>query len=387
MGRPPRVREGVALADARSRFLASRAHLALNTRLNYERVTGRFVLHAGEESPVRTVTTRDVQGWVDSLDVKPVTKANYVRHLRAFFRYCMSLNLIDLDPTDGVGLERVPETFPKALRPEQVERSRCMLRPTAATASRGRARGRPRSSGSGPRRRSGGTSSSTSGGTTWTSRRATSPSRARTLHVEVGGRAARPALGPGGGCSPSSASRAAVCDRAGAGGGSRGGRPGDVQQDGQAVRRRGRGPATHAPRAPALVHHVARRAGRTRPDGPAVRRPRVDRRRRCCTPTSLRTCTPPRSGGRWTLARRCRGVAEMSLYDRGRPSRLEFTPGRRGARPTASCTGGSCGAGASPIAGPPGSRPASSVAGPAAPSTRTRRPASRTARSAGPRPP
>ena len=49
------------------------------------------------------------------LDVKPVTKANYVRHLRAYFRYCIQSGLLTSDPTEGVGLERVPRTFPKAM--------------------------------------------------------------------------------------------------------------------------------------------------------------------------------------------------------------------------------------------------------------------------------
>lgn len=44
------VRSSVTLAEARRRFLESRSHRALNTRLNYERVTGRFVDHAGGAS-------------------------------------------------------------------------------------------------------------------------------------------------------------------------------------------------------------------------------------------------------------------------------------------------------------------------------------------------
>ncbi len=62
-----------------------------------------------------------MQAWIDTLDVRAVTKANYVRHLRAFFRYCMTVNKADADPTEEVGLERVPRRFPKALRPEEVE--------------------------------------------------------------------------------------------------------------------------------------------------------------------------------------------------------------------------------------------------------------------------
>ncbi|HIG73764.1 MAG TPA: hypothetical protein EYQ24_04060 [Bacteroidetes bacterium] len=118
----PRPRRSATLADARRQFLASRSHLALNTRLNYERVTGWFVDYTGSERSVGEVDARDIERWIGSLDVKPVTKANYVRHLRAWFRYCIQQRLRVSDPTEDVGLERVPRSFPKALRPEEVER-------------------------------------------------------------------------------------------------------------------------------------------------------------------------------------------------------------------------------------------------------------------------
>ena len=118
----PRPRRAATLADARRQFLASRSHLALNTRLNYERVTGWFVDYTGSEKSVGEVTDRDIERWIGSLGVKPVTKANYVRHLRAWFCYCIAQQALTSDPTEKVGLERVPRSFPKALRPEEVER-------------------------------------------------------------------------------------------------------------------------------------------------------------------------------------------------------------------------------------------------------------------------
>lgn len=122
---PPRPRRtpgpvAVTLAEARMSFLASRAHRAANTRANYERVTGWLVDHVGGERSVASVTGADVQEWIDSLDVKPVTKANYVRHLRVWFRYCTEHHRLSTDPTEAIGLERVPRRFPKALRPEDV---------------------------------------------------------------------------------------------------------------------------------------------------------------------------------------------------------------------------------------------------------------------------
>ena len=122
-GAPSRPRAAAAtLADARRQFLASRAHRALNTRFNYERVTGWFVDHVGGDRPATSVTPADVPGWLAGLDVRPVTKANYLRHLRAFFRYGVASGLLADDPTDGVGVERVPRTFPKAMSAADAER-------------------------------------------------------------------------------------------------------------------------------------------------------------------------------------------------------------------------------------------------------------------------
>jgi hypothetical protein len=45
---PARTVVTVTLASSRDAFLESRSHLALNTRLNYERVVGRFVTAVGE---------------------------------------------------------------------------------------------------------------------------------------------------------------------------------------------------------------------------------------------------------------------------------------------------------------------------------------------------
>lgn len=117
--------EAVSLATlggAREAFLASRAHKAANTRANYERVTGWLADHVGAQTPTASVRASHVEGWLATLDVKPVTRANYVRHLRAFFRFCVERGAAERDPTGDVRLERVPKRLPKALAPEEVER-------------------------------------------------------------------------------------------------------------------------------------------------------------------------------------------------------------------------------------------------------------------------
>lgn len=121
-GAPARPKSAAILAEARRQFLASRSHRTLNTRLNYERVTQWFMDHVGGDHAVRSISSAEIADWLGSLDIKPVTKANYLRHLRAFFRYCIQSNLLGSDPTTGVGVERVPKTFPKALTVADAEK-------------------------------------------------------------------------------------------------------------------------------------------------------------------------------------------------------------------------------------------------------------------------
>jgi integrase len=121
-GRGEAQRATVTLADARERFLESRSHKAANTVANHERVSRWFAVNAGSHRPVAEITARDIEAWLATLTIKPVTRANYVRHLRTLFRYCVAEAIIATDPTEAVRLERVPRHFAKALRMEEIER-------------------------------------------------------------------------------------------------------------------------------------------------------------------------------------------------------------------------------------------------------------------------
>ena len=121
-GKPKPRGAASTLAEARRRFLETKSHRALNTRLNYERVTRWFVDHVGGGTPVAGVTAQAVAGWFAGLDVKPVTKASYRQHLRTYFRYCIEQGWLAADPSEGVGLQRVPKTFPKAMTVADADR-------------------------------------------------------------------------------------------------------------------------------------------------------------------------------------------------------------------------------------------------------------------------
>lgn len=110
------------LARTRDLFLAAKSHRSEGTRKNYERITGWLCDHLGELFPVANVTARHVEEWLDTTDAAPVTRQGYVRWLRVFFRFAVSVGAMREDPCPAVRLERVPRRFPKALTPVEVER-------------------------------------------------------------------------------------------------------------------------------------------------------------------------------------------------------------------------------------------------------------------------
>lgn len=119
-GNPQRVT--ATLAEARTRFLESRSHKAANTIANHERVSRWFTTHADPSRPAASITARDIEAWLATLTIKPITRANYVQHLRTLFRFCVAEGIVAKDPTEAVRLERVPRHFAKALRMEEIER-------------------------------------------------------------------------------------------------------------------------------------------------------------------------------------------------------------------------------------------------------------------------
>lgn len=68
----------------------------------------------------RTATYRDVEAWLDELDVSAKTKRNRVSHLRAFYRWAAREGLTDVDPTALVDAPRVPRTLPRPARDSDV---------------------------------------------------------------------------------------------------------------------------------------------------------------------------------------------------------------------------------------------------------------------------
>jgi integrase len=114
--RPERLDAAVAA------FLQSKSHLRPSTQKQYREVIDRFVTHAGPESMVSHVAAEDVERWLDSTKAGDVTRHNYVRHLKAFFRWARAEGIASAVATEGVRLRRIPTKFPAYLTPAEVDR-------------------------------------------------------------------------------------------------------------------------------------------------------------------------------------------------------------------------------------------------------------------------
>lgn len=109
------------LEDAAGAFYAAKKHLAERTQQEYRKIVSRFVDFVGAEAMVSTVRAADVQRWLDSTDAGNVTRHNYTRHLKVFFRWAKKEGLTDTVATDSVKLPKVPKKFTRFLTPAEVE--------------------------------------------------------------------------------------------------------------------------------------------------------------------------------------------------------------------------------------------------------------------------
>ena len=77
------------------------------TRASYERALSLFGRQIHKDRRVGSLTKRDVQGWLDSMDCKPISRQSYLRTLRACLRWCVEQGWCKADVTEGIRVEGV----------------------------------------------------------------------------------------------------------------------------------------------------------------------------------------------------------------------------------------------------------------------------------------
>lgn len=108
------------LQKAVDAFIDSRSNLSPYTITKYRSVLGLLVEHLGECFRVQRITADRIQEFLGSTDKQPVTKKTYNGTLSPFFNWLIARDVIENNPTEHVRLQRVPQKFPRFLKPGDV---------------------------------------------------------------------------------------------------------------------------------------------------------------------------------------------------------------------------------------------------------------------------
>ena len=97
-----------------------------HTISNYERDINRFLLFLDESKISPTdVSKSDITSWIISLRKSGLGNRSIQRNISSvknFYKFIYKTGLLDSDPFESVQSPKIPETLPKALTPEDVEK-------------------------------------------------------------------------------------------------------------------------------------------------------------------------------------------------------------------------------------------------------------------------
>lgn len=102
-------------------FVTARAHLSPYTRAKYRSVLGLLADHVGAHRDVRSLSARDLQGFLDGGERKAVTRKTYATTLSPFFAWLVEGGVISANPVGQIALARVPSTAPRFLLPDDID--------------------------------------------------------------------------------------------------------------------------------------------------------------------------------------------------------------------------------------------------------------------------
>ncbi len=95
------------LSELVKKFLA-RDRLAPASHNSYERTFSLLTRHIGADRPLKHIGKAAIQGWLDAMTCKPVSKKSYLRQASALFKYGKAEHFIEADPTAEIKLTVPP---------------------------------------------------------------------------------------------------------------------------------------------------------------------------------------------------------------------------------------------------------------------------------------
>ena len=82
---------------------------------------GKFAKDHGKQG-VHEVTPGELERWIDALGVSGVSRANYIRAIKSFFKFAVRRGLIDSSPAVALEKPTIDEKMPEFLPPKDVAR-------------------------------------------------------------------------------------------------------------------------------------------------------------------------------------------------------------------------------------------------------------------------
>lgn len=93
--------------------------LAGNTERRRRRTVERFA----QAHDLKTATHLEVEAWLARLPVKPVSRGLYLGDLRAFYKWAIRQDLLEVDPTIKVDAPKKPNYMPKPIPTKQLKQA------------------------------------------------------------------------------------------------------------------------------------------------------------------------------------------------------------------------------------------------------------------------
>ena len=114
--------ESLRLNSATELFLKSRQNLSVQSIKKYRSVLGQLCRFLPTGVSIPDITTNDIQNFIDSADRAPTTKKTYLSTLTPLFNWAIRQGTLSASPCKWVRVPRIPETAPRSLSLEEVER-------------------------------------------------------------------------------------------------------------------------------------------------------------------------------------------------------------------------------------------------------------------------
>lgn len=110
-----------SVEEAIRAFLATKEGFSPKTLKMYSYVLGLF----RESLPARihlvTVRPKHIRDFLFKRDLNDVGRETYFRHIKIFFRWCLTERLIERNPANEVDIPKPPKVFPHFLKPKELD--------------------------------------------------------------------------------------------------------------------------------------------------------------------------------------------------------------------------------------------------------------------------